>query len=103
MNLRKFLFASAAAADLLLASSFAHAQPSHYDALAKAEFRGDFPTPEAAELLKDELYFQRAVQAYLWSLPAVNMWAMKEGSEKTYGAGYNVLPVWRSAWTRGPR
>jgi hypothetical protein len=23
------------------------------------------------------------------------MWAMKEGSEKVYGAGYNVLPVWK--------
>jgi len=22
------------------------------------------------------------------------MWAMKEGSEKVFGAGYNVLPYW---------
>jgi len=95
MNLRGFLFASTAAVGLLLASSFAHAQPSRYDALASAPFKGDFPTTETAELLKDELYFQRAVQVYLWSLPAVNMYAMKEGSEKTYGAGYNVLPVWK--------
>ena len=33
--------------------------------------------------LKDELYYQRAVRVYLWSLPAVNTHAMKEGSEKT--------------------
>ncbi|WP_239482826.1 DUF1254 domain-containing protein [Paraburkholderia sp. C35] len=65
------------------------------DALANAPFVGDFPTQESADLLKDELYFQRAVQVYLWALPAVNMYAMKEGSEKTYGAGYNVLPVWK--------
>ncbi|MGF6771062.1 hypothetical protein P3T18_003541 [Paraburkholderia sp. GAS199] len=66
-----------------------------HDALANAPFSGDFPTHESAELLRDELYFQRAVQVYLWSLPAINMFAMKEGSEKIYGAGYNVLPVWK--------
>jgi hypothetical protein len=32
------------------------------------------------------------VQAYLWSLPAVNIWAMKQGSEATFGVGYKVLP-----------
>jgi hypothetical protein len=70
-----------------------HAQTSHYDELANAQFSGDFPNSGSAELLKDELYFQRAVQVYLWSLPAVNIFAMKEGSEKTYGAG--LLPVWK--------
>jgi hypothetical protein len=95
MNLRYPLLASYAAVCLLSASSFVQAQSSRYDALANSSFEGDFPTPEAADLLNDELYFQRAVQVYLWSLPAVNIWAMKEGSEKTYGAGYNVLPVWK--------
>jgi hypothetical protein len=65
------------------------------DALVNAEFKGDFPSKDAAQLLADELYFQRAVQVYLWSLPAINIYAMKEGSEKIYGAGYNVLPVWK--------
>lgn len=68
---------------------------SSHDALVNAEFKGDFPTKEAAEMLDDELYFQRATQVYLWALPAINIYAMKEGSEKTYGAGYNVLPVWK--------
>jgi hypothetical protein len=66
-----------------------------HDALANAEFKGDFPTKDAAAMLDDELYFQRATQVYLWALPAVNIMAMKEGSEKVYGAGYNVLPVWK--------
>jgi hypothetical protein len=96
MTSRYILFTSAAAAGLLLASSFAHGQSSRYDALTNAPFKGDFPTPEAAELLKDELFYQRAVQVYLWALPAVNMYAMKEGSEKIYGAGYSVLPVWKA-------
>jgi hypothetical protein len=43
----------------------------------------------------DELLFQRATQTYLWALPLINTLGMKEGSEKIFGAGYNVLPVWK--------
>jgi hypothetical protein len=53
------------------------------------------PTPETAKVLKDELLFQRATQTYLWALPLINTLGMKVGSEKTFGAGYNVLPVWK--------
>src|ERR1700761_3016821 len=95
MDLKHLLLAGASALVLLATPISAQAQSSRYDELANAPFKGDFPSAEAADLLTDELYFQRAVQVYLWSLPAVNMWAMKEGSEKTYGAGYNVLPVWK--------
>jgi hypothetical protein len=45
--------------------------------------------------LRDELLYQRATQSYLWALPLLNMRAMKEGSEKTFGAGYHVLPIWK--------
>lgn len=65
-----------------------------YEMLANTAFEKDFPTKETVKKLTDELKFQRAVQSYLWSLPAINMWAMKESSEKKFGAGYNVLPVW---------
>jgi hypothetical protein len=41
------------------------------------------------------LFFQRAVQSYIWALPALNMVAMKEGAEKTFGNGYNVLAIWK--------
>src|ERR1700744_6378079 len=94
MDLRLSSLAGTCAVVLLVASP-AHAQSSRFDALVEAPFKGDFPSPEAADLLNDELYFQRAVQVYLWSLPAVNMWAMKEGSGKIYGAASNVLPVWK--------
>ncbi|WP_327139150.1 DUF1254 domain-containing protein [Nocardia sp. NBC_01327] len=67
----------------------------HYDELAEAGFDGGFPTAETVRLLRDELVFQRAVQSYLWSLPAINIWAMKEGSEATFGSGYHVLPIWQ--------
>jgi len=43
-------------------------------------------TDEMTRQLTDELLFQRGVQSYLWALPAVNMWAMKEGSESRFGA-----------------
>ena len=39
--------------------------------------------------------FQRATQTYLWALPLINTLGMKLGSEKVFGAGYNVLPVWK--------
>src|SRR5262249_15221485 len=45
--------------------------------------------------LGDELLFQRATQTYLWALPLINTLGMKVGSEKTFGAGYNVLPIWK--------
>lgn len=85
----------AVAVAVLFCSSAVPAQTSRYDALVNAPFEKDYPTPAATSLLRDELIFQRAVQAYLWALPAMNLWAMKEGSEKVFGAGYNVLPTWK--------
>lgn len=73
----------------------AHAETARYKELASLPFPENLPTKESADTLRDELLFQRATQVYLWALPAMNMWAMKEGSEKQFGAGYNVLPVWQ--------
>jgi hypothetical protein len=70
------------------------ASPSRYESLGRLPFEQGFPAKETRRMLRDELVFQRAVQSYLWSLPAVNMWSMKEGSEKVFGSGYNVLPTW---------
>ena len=71
------------------------AQTSRYDELANLPFENGYPSKEGVETLKDELLFQRAVQSYIWALPALNMYAMKEGSEKVFGKGYNVLPIWK--------
>ncbi|WP_321935691.1 DUF1254 domain-containing protein [Paraburkholderia sp. J8-2] len=79
----------------LVGAKVAFGQDSHYDALANAPFDKDYPTAATSRSMQEELIFQRATQAYLWGLPAINMWAMKEGSEKIFGAGYNVLPVWK--------
>lgn len=66
-----------------------------YDALANSAMHENHPTPEAAKLLNDELQFQRATQTYLWAMPLLNTLGMKNGSEKVFGAGYNILPVWK--------
>jgi hypothetical protein len=63
--------------------------------LNELSFVENWPTDEAADSLLEELVYQRAVQCYLWALPAMNVVAMKEGAERTFGAGYNVMPVWR--------
>jgi hypothetical protein len=73
----------------------ASAQTDRYDALANSPMFENRPTPETAKLLKDELLFQRATQTYLWALPLINTLGMKYGSEKVFGAGYNILPVWK--------
>jgi hypothetical protein len=65
------------------------------EALADAPMFENRPTSETAKLLKDELLFQRATQTYLWTLPLINTLGMKVWSEKTFGAGYNDLPVWK--------
>ncbi|MBR1162646.1 DUF1254 domain-containing protein [Bradyrhizobium elkanii] len=71
------------------------AQMERYDALANAPMAENRPAPETAKLLKDELLFQRATQAYLWAMPLLNTLGMKNGSEKVFGSGYNILPVWK--------
>src|SRR5262245_24979322 len=73
----------------------ANAQSERYNDLANAPFSENRPTPEAIKKLKDELLFQRAAQTYLWALPLINTLGMKVGSEKVFGSGYNVLPIWK--------
>jgi hypothetical protein len=68
---------------------------SRYDELANLPFVENRPTKDTAQVLRDELLFQRATQAYLWALPLINTLGMKLGSEKAFGAGYNVLPIWK--------
>ena len=72
-----------------------HAQIDRFDSLANSPMAENRPTPATAKLLRDELLFQRATQTYLWALPLINTLGMKVGSEKTFGAGYNILPVWK--------
>ena len=68
---------------------------SLYETLAGLPYKEGYIPKDDVPTLLDESFFQRAVQTYLWALPALNMYGMKEGSEKVFGKGYNVLPVWK--------
>src|SRR5450755_1060470 len=71
------------------------AQETAFDKLSNLPFAEGRPTKETAQTLRNELLFQRATQTYLWALPLINTLGMQVGSEKAFGAGYNVLPVWK--------
>jgi hypothetical protein len=92
---RSHLLVSASLAAVLLHAAAASAQLDRFEALSSLPLAENRPTPETAQALRDELLFQRATQTYLWALPLINTLGMKVGSEKVFGAGYNVLPVWK--------
>ena len=67
----------------------------HQEHIAALPFVENRATAETAQTLRDEMLYQRATQTYLWALPLINTLGMQVGSEKAFGAGYNVLPVWK--------
>jgi hypothetical protein len=73
----------------------ATAETTRFEDLANLPFKQNRPTPETAATLMKELAFQQATQAYLWAMPLINTLGMKFGSEAAFGAGYNVLPIWK--------
>lgn len=50
--------------------------------IGELRFEYGYPTEETAQRLYDEMDFQRAVQAYLWSVPLVAMQALHERLQK---------------------
>ena len=56
---------------------------------------GNWPSDDEARQLVDELFYQRAIHAYMTMQPALNVIGMRDGSEAAFGAGYNVLPIWK--------
>jgi hypothetical protein len=89
------ILSSVALAAVLMHAGSASAQFARFEALSNLPFAENRPTAETAQTLRDELLFQRATQTYLWALPLINTLGMKVGSEKVFGAGYNVLPIWK--------
>ena len=63
--------------------------------LVRQMYDGNWPSAEEAQTLRDELYYQRAVHAYMTMLPALNTIGMRDGSEAVFGKGYNILPIWK--------
>jgi hypothetical protein len=75
--------------------SQAYAQESPAPPLVKQLNNGNWLPKDEAEKLRDELYYQRAIYAYMTMLPALNVIGMRDGSEAVFGKGYNVLPIWK--------
>ncbi|GHD66945.1 DUF1254 domain-containing protein [Jeongeupia chitinilytica] len=63
--------------------------------LIKQINHGNWLDQKEAESLRDELYYQNAVHSYMTMIPLLNTIGMRDGSEKLFGAGYNVLPIWK--------
>lgn len=68
---------------------------------------GNWLPQQEAEFLRDEFYYQNAVQAYVLTIPILNTIGLRDGSEATFGSGYNVLPIWKDrmdsrAWVPTP-
>ncbi len=68
---------------------------SQWSNLENLPFNGFQPEEMTVERLYDELDFQRAVQVYLWALPAMNMIGMRDGLKSTFNAGDYILPIWK--------
>jgi hypothetical protein len=82
------------------------AQPAAPPLVAQIN-NGNWLSQQEAESLRDELYYQRAIHAYFTMLPALNIIGMRDGSEATFGKGYNILPIWKDrmdsrAWVPTP-
>jgi len=71
------------------------AQDSALPPLVKQLNNGNWLPQKEAEDLRDELFYQRAIYAYMTMLPALNTIGMRDGSEAAFGKGYNVLPIWK--------
>ena len=52
-----------------------------------------FPTEETTKKLFDEMDFQRAVQAFLWSFPAVSFESIRVGVKRDMGVDYNEMVI----------
>ncbi|WP_354032799.1 DUF1254 domain-containing protein [Bradyrhizobium sp. S3.2.6] len=75
--------------------------------LLKQINNGNWLPQKEAETLRDELFYQQAVHAYMTMQPALNVIGMRDGSEAAFGKGYNVLPIWKDrmdsrAWVPTP-
>jgi hypothetical protein len=70
--------------------------PKTTSALVRELYDGKWPDKHTVEQLNGERLYQRAIQAYMTTLPALNQIGMRDGSEAQFGKGYHVLPIWKN-------
>lgn len=75
--------------------TMAPAAPDPWAELARLPFPEGFPAPDATTRLIEEQFFQRAVQVAILTLPIVSFLAMRDGLAARFGAGHQVLPIWK--------
>jgi hypothetical protein len=63
--------------------------------LVEQMYEGGWPDADELESVHGQFLLQRAVQSYMMTLPTLNVIGMRDGSEAEFGAGYNVLPIWK--------
>ena len=61
----------------------------------RLHYNGNWPSDEEAQQLRNELYYNMAIQAYMTMLPALNTIGLRDGAEEEFGSGYNVIPMWK--------
>lgn len=93
MNYKLLLMTATALFILSSCNETKTTEGNHYDTLVDLPFLGGYPTDEANKALADELIFQRGVQTYMWALPAMNMYAMREGQRAAFSDASNVLAI----------
>ncbi|MEW6438659.1 MAG: DUF1254 domain-containing protein [Pseudomonadota bacterium] len=94
-NALALFFAAFYANSVLIFLPSVSAQEASAPPLVREINNGNWLSPAEARSLVDELFYQRAVYAYMTMLPALNVIGMRDGSEAAFGEGYNVLPIWK--------
>lgn len=90
------------AAALMGAVAFATTIASGQETMAplvRQMFNGAWPDKATIEQLKQERLYQRGIEAYMLTLPILNMIGIRDGSEAKFGKGYNVFPIWKDRMT----
>ena len=59
-------------------------------------FAGGYPTLETIKVLRDELDFQRATQAYIWAMPLVSYGEWLRVHEQTFKAGDGDIVLYKT-------
>ena len=78
-----------------LGSSVASAQTVD-TRIGPMQLENGYPSKESVEKLYDEMDFQRATQTFLWGLPAVGFYGLREAQRKNFGARDGEVVVYQS-------
>jgi len=63
--------------------------------IGELKYEVGYPAKETSQKLYDEIDFQRACQAYMWSFPAVSFASIKAGLFRDLGATYNDIVLYQ--------